>query len=315
MKNTIRTAVLSLALAMASASAGIAQTAVSVAADWSPFMTAETVNVQAGLNSDVQFVDIRSQKYVRKGVVPGAVWLPFSQWRGPSDRPGQMQTEDEIATFIGDAGLRLDQPIVVYNHSGKTVQSGRAAIVYWMLKTAGAEDIAIMNGGFKAWRAAGLPEAEEPFVAQPIITNVSYSRDWWADPLDIFAVTTGQHDGAILDARLDGQVRKSMETGKPIMSMPMAQYMPASFFMRHLSADSLTTPAKSEFRAELEARGIDLGTGMLISVCQTGELSALSWFYASEIVGIDNVRYYPDALRGWEGDGGLMFGLRASLEN
>ncbi|MCY4180705.1 MAG: hypothetical protein OXD48_10640 [Litoreibacter sp.] len=43
-------------------------------------------------------------------------------------------------------------------------------------------------------------------------------------------------------------------------------------------------------------------------------MSALSWFYASEIMGLENVRYYPDALQGWKSDSGVMFELRASLQ-
>jgi 3-mercaptopyruvate sulfurtransferase SseA len=146
------------------------------------------------------------------------------------------------------------------------------------------------------------------------MVNLTYQTDWWADPMDIFAVTSGQVEGAILDARLDRQVSRSVETGKPMMSMPMAQYVPSSFFINDLDADNMSDDAFDQFRAKLVDRGLDIGDGILISVCQTGELSAVSWFYASEIVGIENVRYYPDALKGWESDGGVMFGLDTSRD-
>lgn len=300
-------------LALMSAAPAVAQAAPAISAEWSNYMTADAVNATQNENSDVQVIDIRAEKYVVEGTIPGAVWIPFPQWRGVDDRPRQPILADDLAVLLGGAGIALDKPIVVHNHSSHPMQSGRAAIVYWILKSAGAQDIAILNGGFKAWREAALPEALAPAVRQPVSIDVAYNGDWTADPLDIYAITTGQTNGAILDARLEGQVRKAIETGDPMMSMPMAQYMPASFFMSQLTAQNMAAPAIAEFRADLEARGIEIDSEMLISVCQTGELSALSWFYASEIVGIENVRYYPDALRGWAGDGGLMFGLDASL--
>lgn len=305
----------SLALAMLSATVAQAQNQAALVSttEWSSFMSPNDLHAFQTQNDRLQIIDIRAEKYVKKGTLPGAVWLPFGEWRGRDGQPGQPIKAEDLAALLGDAGIRLDKPIAVYNHTGKTVQNGRAAIVYWILKSAGAQEISILNGGFKAWRAAELPEANAPRVLPPVKIELTYDRGWWADPVDIFAVTTFQTEGAILDARLDGQVKKAVKTGKPLMSMPMAQYIPASFFMSYLKAKNMTVPAKEKFRFDLEERGIELGSGMLISVCQTGELSALSWFYASEIVGIENVRYYPDALRGWAGDGGLMFGLRASL--
>ncbi|MEP4195027.1 MAG: rhodanese-like domain-containing protein [Aliishimia sp.] len=277
--------------------------------DWSRYITSDRLNALMQRNNGVQIIDIRSKKYVKKGMIPGAVWMPFADWRGPKERPGQPPTEEELEAMLGANGLRLDQPIVVHNQSGKTLSTGRAAIVYWILKSSGADNIAILNGGFKAWQSAELPEAITPITPAPIDVDLTIRRDWWADPVHIFGVASSQSKGAILDARLEMQVKKSAKTGKPLQSMPMAQYISASFFINQLSTSQLSASGQDKFVEALEARGIQLDDGFLISVCQTGELSALSWFYASEIVGLENVLYYPDALQGWRSDGGLMFGL------
>lgn len=283
-----------------------------ITSEWSRYINASELSDLVDRWPDLQIIDIRDDKYLPEGTIPGAVWMSFPAWRGPADRPGQPPTEEQLEALIGGSGINPDLPIVIHNHSGHVVQTGRAAIVYWILKSAGAENIAILDGGFKAWRDASLPLDAEPNVLAPIQIDLTLNHDWWADPLDIFAVTSGQADGAILDARLDAQVKKSIETGKPLMSMPMAQYIPSSFFTNDLAAKNRTAEAQLAFRSALEARGVDLGTGILISVCQTGELSAVSWFYASEIIGIENVRYYPDALQGWKTDGGIMFGMNTS---
>lgn len=305
----LRNAALAVALTSFIASPLSAQTSSRTDSNWTRFMAPAALQDLLASDPSVQVLDIRSEKYLDSGLIPGAVWVTFKDFRGPSERPGEPPEATELAALLGDNGLRPDQPLVIYNHNGKTVQMGRAAIVYWLMKSAGFDDVAILHGGYKSWQDAELAQADTPADLPPQTVTVNYRRDWWAEPLDIFAVTTGQVEGAILDARLDGQVRKSIETGKPMMSMPMAQYIPASLFMNQLSDASLSPEGQAAFRAELEGRGITLGTEFLISVCATGELSALSWFYASEIVGIENVRYYPDALKGWKGDGGLMFGM------
>jgi len=289
----------------------LAQSSARAGDDWSRFVAPADLSALMAADQSVQVIDIRDEKYVAKGVVPGAVWVHYKEWRGPSERPGQPPTELELEELLGSNGVRLDQPIAVYNHSGKTIQTGRAAIVYWLLKSAGAENVAIVEGGFKGWQAAELPADAAPADLPVQSVDLTYSHDWWAGPIEVYGVTTGQIEGAILDARLDGQVRKSIETGKPMMSMPMAQYIPASLFTNPLSERALSEEGREAFLSALADREINLGSEILISVCATGELSALSWFYASEILEIENVQYYPDALKGWEGDGGFMFGMWA----
>lgn len=293
--------------ALIAPSVGVANTNQS---DTTRLVSPETLDALIDAGSDVQIIDMRAEKYVAKGTIPGAVSLPYKSWRGPKSRPGQPPTEAKLELFLGGAGIDLNRPIVVFNHTGKTLQTGQAAYVYWILKTAGAEKAAILSGGFKAWDAADLTVAAAPTELEPTVVDVAYRDDWWANPMDIFGVATGQQRGAILDARLDSQVRKSIESGKPMKSMPLARYIPTSLIAPTLSAKRLTDTEMDRFRAELEGRGVNLTGDLIISVCQTGELSALSWFYASEIVGIENVQYYPDALQGWQADGGLLFGMR-----
>lgn len=283
----------------------------------SRLISSETLDALIDAGSDIQIIDIRAEKYVAKGTIPGAVSMPYKSWRGPKHRPGQPPAEADLEVFLGAAGIDLDRPILVFNHTGKTLQTGQAAYVYWLLKTAGAEKTSILGGGFKSWNAADLTVADAPSVLEPTVVDATYRDDWWADPMDIFGVATGQQKGAILDARLDSQVKKSIKSGKPMKSMPLARYIPTSLIAPTLSAKRLTDDEMNNFRAALEGRGVNLTGDLIISVCQTGELSALSWFYASEIVGIENVQYYPDALQGWQADGGLLFGMHTpqNLEN
>ena len=211
-----------------------------ISESWSPLLSPEALQTFSDQLPDLQIVDIRSQKRASKGVVPGSVLMPYKEWRGPKDRPGQPPTEQQLEEYLADAGLRLDLPIAIVNHSGSTLQSGQASYIYWLLKTAGVQDVAILNGGFKAWAKSGQEIADEPSVLEPSFVNVDYKYDWWADPMDIFGVSSGQTHGFILDARLDAQTKRAEETGKPMMSMPMAQLLSANLFTNYLSNRDLS---------------------------------------------------------------------------
>lgn len=279
------------------------------ASDWTRLFAAEDLARVIATDAQVQVVDIRAEKYVEDGTIPGAIALNYKSLRGPKERPGLPPSADKLSEVLSDAGFHLDRPFVVVNHKGSTMHMGQAAYVYWLLKSAGAETGAILSGGFKGWKSEGLPIAESPLVPKPSIADVEYTLDWWADPLTIVGIATKQLDGAILDARFEAQVKRAAETGKPLTSIPYARYIPTSLIAPTLTLDDATEEKFAAFRAELEDRGINLNGDVIISVCQTGELSALSWFYASEIVGIQNIQYYPDAIQGWVADGGILFGL------
>jgi thiosulfate/3-mercaptopyruvate sulfurtransferase len=59
--------------------------------------------------------------------------------------------------------------------------------------------------------------------------------------------------------------------------------------------------------AHLDDHNADWRTGEVVMFCQTGELSALSWFYASELAGMENISLYPESIAGWSHDGGKLF--------
>lgn len=306
--------VISVALRVVFVVVGLVGSAVAQAAPdgdraLSRLVTPETLSFVITQADDVQIVDIRSKKYAGKGTIPGARWVPYKSMRGPKSRPGQPPTPEALAQILGQAGLSIEKPIVLVGHSGSSIQMGRAAYVYWLLKTAGAARLLILDGGYKAWAKANLEIVETHIDPTPVSLELTYDYAWWADPMDIYGVVANQKSGVVLDARLDAQVRKSVKTGKPIMSIPMAEYVPANLITRLISLRGAERPDSDELKQELIARGVTLGQDMVISVCQNGELSALSWFYASEIAGIDNVKYYPDALQGWKADGGVTFGL------
>ncbi len=75
---------------------------------------------------------------------------------------GALQVPRGLLEFVADpaspryaAGLEPNRRVIVYCASG-----ARAALAALTLENMGYENVANMDGGFKAWVAAGLPTAE-----------------------------------------------------------------------------------------------------------------------------------------------------------
>ena len=108
------------------------------------------------------------------GHLPGAQWVDLEAELSGPPGPGGRHPLPAPATFelaMRRIGLSPEAPIVVYD--GGT--SLAAARLWWLLTDAGHSRVRVLDGGFAAWRAAGLPVESGPgvrvapgdFVAQP----------------------------------------------------------------------------------------------------------------------------------------------------
>jgi len=91
------------------------------------------------------------------GHIPGAVYvdLPTQLQGKPSGHSGKRPLPD-IEQLQADArswGIRNGDAVVVYDNVAGT-KAGRA---YWVLRWAGIADVRLLDGGYAAWVAAGLP--------------------------------------------------------------------------------------------------------------------------------------------------------------
>jgi len=88
------------------------------------------------------------------GHIPGAVRFDIdSVTDRSSPLPHMLPSPDEFAGVAGAMGISPDMIIVVYDGSGLFA----AARVRWMFRVFGAKNVAILEGGFPAWKAEGRP--------------------------------------------------------------------------------------------------------------------------------------------------------------
>ncbi|MEM7472813.1 MAG: rhodanese-like domain-containing protein [Pseudomonadota bacterium] len=274
--------------------------------DWSVMPSPESLALLSQ-TEDIQILDIRSKKRIAKGVIPGAISIPYKSWAGPKGNPGAPPTEEFLSNLIGQSGLDLRKPIIIVHHKPNMMDIGRAAKIYWLLKSSGAETLAILRDGHSAWVKQDLPIANEPEVASPMAIEVSFSTQWRADLVDVFGVATQQVDGYLLDARPHTAFARFNDVGEAISStLPGARNTPVKPLMEVLSGAVNVEDGVDEVLAFLQKHQINWREKQVISFCQSGELAALNWFYASEVAQLENMKMFPESVKGWKHLGGNL---------
>ena len=108
------------------------------------------------------------------GHLPGAQWVDLEAELSAPPGAGGRHPLPLPATFeraMRRIGLNRGTPVVVYDGANSLA----AARLWWLLTDAGHSRVRVLDGGFAAWRAAGLPVesgsgvpvAAGDFVAQP----------------------------------------------------------------------------------------------------------------------------------------------------
>ena len=93
----------------------------------------------------------------REAHIPGAVYVHLDEDLSgpPLTDAGRhpMPSPEAMEALFGRLGIGADSQVVTYDQRDGVV----AARAWWMLRYMGHEAVAVLDGGWKAWRAAGYP--------------------------------------------------------------------------------------------------------------------------------------------------------------
>jgi thiosulfate/3-mercaptopyruvate sulfurtransferase len=118
----------------------------------------------------VVLLDARPASLYSGGHIPGAVnaeWQSFCSMKGlPGSRGwATLLAPKSLAARIGALGIDGTRPVIVYGEPGSWGQEGFVALT---LRAAGVPGVRVLDGGWPAWRAAGLPVTKEVPKARPV---------------------------------------------------------------------------------------------------------------------------------------------------
>ncbi|GGB41309.1 sulfurtransferase [Flexivirga endophytica] len=147
-----------------------------------------------------------------EGHLPGAAWVEFEGVMAAEPGTGgrhPMPDRDVFTAAMRAAGVDNDRPVVVYDDD----DSLAASRCWWLLKYFGKEDVQVLDGGFAAWQAAGLPvSTDEPAPPE----GDFYPTDPGAALLDADGAADFAAGKLLLDARPADRFAGRNETVDPV---------------------------------------------------------------------------------------------------
>jgi len=175
------------------------------------------------------------------GHVPGAVFVDLdAELAGPPGAAGRHPLPDPAALqeAMRRAGVREGSAVVAYDDDSGAV----AARAWWLLRWAGvpADRVAVLDGGHRAWVAAGLPVTATPSRPEPGDLVV---RPGAMPVVDADGAAATARAGVLLDARAGARYRGETEPVDPVAGhVPGAVNAPAT---DHLDATGRWAPPEA----------------------------------------------------------------------
>ncbi|WP_395059021.1 sulfurtransferase [Polaromonas sp.] len=225
--------------------------------------------------------------------VPGAHGVVTA---GGADQPASggrhpLPNREKFATWLSSVGFANTTQAVVYDRNSANY-CGR---LWWMLKWAGHEGVAILDGGLQAWQAAGgaVASGEEPSHFQ---SNFELGPER-ATLVDAGQVSRqlGRPTQTLIDARAPARFRGEVEPLDPVAGhIPGALNRP---FSQNIAANG-KFKAAAELRAEFDALLGGRDPAGVVHHCGSG-VSALPNLVAMEIAGLGRSGLYAGSWSDW----------------
>jgi thiosulfate/3-mercaptopyruvate sulfurtransferase len=197
--------------------------------------------------------------------IPGALFFDIDDISDDtSSLPHMLPAPDKFASRVKRMGIGDGMHVVAYDSEGLY----SAARVWWMFRAMGHEEVRVLNGGLKKWKAEGRPledgeprrRSERHFTA---MLNAELVRDA-SDVKGLIGSKTKQIVDARAAARFEGSVPEPRAGLRP-GHIPGSRNVP---FASLLEADGTLKPA-SELRAIFAKAGVDPAKPVVAS-CGSG---------------------------------------------
>jgi thiosulfate/3-mercaptopyruvate sulfurtransferase len=199
--------------------------------------------------------------------LPGAIFFDIEQLSDRSSPlPHMLPVPEVFSREVSALGIGDNMAIIIYEQEG-VFSAPRA---WWMLKTFGAQDVYLLDGGLRAWTEAGLPTKSGEASRAPAAFRAKLDQEAVKDFSQIQQMIAAH--AQILDARSAGRFSGALPEPRSGISsghMPGATSIPFT----ELAEGGRLKPAK-ELRRLFAAKGVDIEQP-ITTTCGSGVTAAV----------------------------------------
>src|SRR5262245_16145920 len=193
--------------------------------------------------------------------IPGALFFDIDDIADEeSPLPHMLPSTIKFASRMKRMGIGDGARVIAYDSLGLY----SAARAWWMLRIMGHNDVAVLNGGLKKWKAEGLPlEDGAPTPRTPRHFTPRFHGELVRDVAEVEALI-GSPVAQIVDARSAGRFAGTDPDPRPGLRkghIPGSRNVP---YASLLNPDG-TLKSEAELRAVFAAAGVDAGRPVVAS--------------------------------------------------
>lgn len=226
-----------------------------------------------------------------KSHVPGARFLDIDEVADKSNpAPHMMPSAADFSAAMEKLGVDRNDRIVVYDNSA----THNAARGWFMFHHFGAQEVAILDGGFQKWIAEGRPT--ESGDASP--RNATFEAEERGGIFTKEQILAGA-GCALVDARGKGRFEATEPEPRPGLAgghIPGSRNLPFGMIYN----EDGTFKSRDELRRLFAVAGIDPSKAFIAS-CGSG-VTATSLIFAAHLLGYDEGQLYDGSWTEWGAD-------------
>jgi thiosulfate/3-mercaptopyruvate sulfurtransferase len=230
--------------------------------------------------------------------IPGAAFFDIDDLSDEkSTLPHMLPSSIKFSSRMKKMGIGDGMRVIVYDTYGLF----SAARVWWTFRAMGHEDVAVLNGGLKKWKAEGR-ELEDGPAPRRFERHYSPRQNTGLirDQADIAEIVAKSHT-QLVDARSAGRFMGTEPEPRPGVRsghIPGSRNVPSTSLVN--SDGTLKSPA--ELMAIFQAAGID-PKAPVVTTCGSG-VTASILSLALAVIGQTNAAVYDGSWAEWGADGG-----------
>ncbi len=225
--------------------------------------------------------------------IPGAVFADFA-WLSDESAPfpHTLLGAAAFADRIGALGIGSGDDVVVYDTSGQNFSAPR---LWWMLRTFGHTNVALLDGGLLKWRAEGRAVTAEIAPVVPATFSATLHADRVRD-IAAMKANLSSRTAQVVDARSPGRFQGT--EAEPRAGV-RGGHIPGSVNVHYASlvnADGTLRDADA-LRGIIADAGLDL-TRPIVASCGTG-VTACAVVLALDVLGAHDTAVFDGSWTEW----------------